>query len=50
MSIVKEVLLDLAARFILLVLGVLVSIVGFLSPSTCIEALAKVTITARERK
>ena len=49
MSIVKEVLLDLATRLILVFLGVLVSIVGFFSPRTCIEALAKVTIIAKQR-
>ena len=49
MSIVKEVLLDLATRLILVFLGILVSIVGFFSPSACIGALAKVTIVAKQR-
>jgi len=50
MNIIKEIILDLGTRLMLVCLGILISIVGFFSPGTCIEALAKVTITARERE
>jgi hypothetical protein len=50
MSILSDIVLDLGTRLMLLVLGILISIVGFFAPSVCIEALAKVTITARERE
>jgi len=49
MSIIKDILLDLATRVMLLSLGILVSIVGFFSPGICIGALAKVTIIAKQR-
>jgi len=50
MSIINDIVFDLATRLMLLVLGVLISIVGFFSPGICIGALAKVTIVAKERK
>ena len=50
MNIINDIILDLATRLMLLVLGVLISIVGFFSPGICIGALAKVTIVAKERK
>jgi hypothetical protein len=49
MNIIKEIILDLGTRLMLVCLGILISIVGFFSPRTCIEALAKVTIIAKKR-
>lgn len=48
--IIRDIVLDLATRLALVLLGICVSVVGFFSPRTCIQALAKVTITARQRK
>jgi hypothetical protein len=50
MIIIQSIVIDLVTRVILVILGIGVSIVGFFSPSICIQALAKITITARERK
>jgi len=49
MSIIRDIVLDLATRIMFVILGMGISIVGFFSPVVCIKALAKVTITARER-
>jgi hypothetical protein len=49
MSIIRDIVLDIFSRLILVFLGILVSIVGFFSPSACIGALAKVTIVAKQR-
>jgi hypothetical protein len=40
---------NIGSRIVLMLLGILISIVGLISPTTCVRGLAEVTIIAKRK-